>query len=193
MEAALVIPILLIIVFGIIEMSMAMRDYAVVASNTRVGARIASTGAAAGQCKVGLAECTATASPVLAQAAANAIQRAGSAMPRDNIEYIMIFRANSDGFPGAEGIKTMPSTCPANCVKYTWVDAQDRFRYNSGSWASSTINACFPANLERVGVFLQAKHPFVTGLFGASVPLADRTVQEFEPLAAAACKAGEHA
>ena len=31
-EAAMIVPILLIIVFGIIEMSMALRDYAVVAS-----------------------------------------------------------------------------------------------------------------------------------------------------------------
>ena len=197
----MVIPILIIIVFGIIEMSMALRDYAVVASNTRVGARIASTGAGSGQCPNAVIGCTASPSPVLAQAAANAIQRAGSAMPKDNVQFILIYKANADGFPGS--LTSMPSTCPADCVKYMWVDSQDRFRYESGSWVGSSINACFPGTpatatsparpLDRVGVYVRAKHPFITGLFGASVTLSDHTVQEFEPMNPATCASGEHA
>ena len=37
---------------------------------------------------------------------------------------------------------------------FKWRDAENKFRYNSGSWISSTINACFPGNLDRVGMAL---------------------------------------
>ncbi len=195
-------PILVILVIGIIEMSLAMRDYAVVASDTRVGARIASTGANAGPgvCETGplAPPCTAGSSPALAQMAANAIQRAGSAMPEDNIEYILVYKANSAGYPGANGVTTMPTSCVGvpNCVRFTWRDALDEFKYAEGTWVSTTISACFPGTvttpLDRVGVHLQVKHPMVSGMFGVELPLADHTVMEFEPLPAATCGPGKH-
>ncbi len=201
-EAALVTPLLVLLIIGIIEMSLAMRDYAVVASDTRVGVRIASTAAGGGPgvCGGGPLDppCTPASTPALAQMAANAIQRAGSAMPEDNIEFILIYRANVQGYPGVDGNTTMPSTCagvPA-CVRFTWRDDLNEFRYAGGAWASTSISACFPGTalmpLERVGVYLQANHPMVTGMFGASIPLSDRTVLEFEPLPAATCRPGFH-
>ena len=48
LEAALTFPILLLILLGIIEFTFLMRDHSVVVSDTRLAARIASTGANAG-------------------------------------------------------------------------------------------------------------------------------------------------
>jgi len=204
-EAAIVLPVLLLMIFGMIEFAFVMRDYAGVANSVRVGSRVAATGAAAGPgtCETGpdVPVCTSTSSPSLAQEAADAIQRGGSSMPGDNINYLLVYKANAAGFPGAEGITTMPTTCAstANCVKFVWRDALNAFRYSSGSWSSVSISACFPGSptnpllgMHRVGIYLDATHPMMTGLFGASIHLQDRAVMNFEPLPTQSCGANQH-
>ena len=155
LEAALTFPILLLILLGIIELTFLMRDHAVVVSDTRLGARIASTGANAGPgvCPtgVGAPPCVPANVPALAQLAADSIQRAGSAMPVDQIEYLLVYKANPHGYPGADSNTTMPTSCAgySNCVMFKWRPTEDKFRYHSGSWISSTINACFPGTPTR--------------------------------------------
>ena len=185
--------------FGIIEFSLLLRDHTVVASDVRIGVRMASAGAAAGPgtCEPGTVEdpeppCTPESAPALAQLAADAIQRSGSAMPEDSINYILVYKANAEGYPGANGNETMPSTCAGvpNCVRFVWRKNANEFRYGGGAWNYKTISACFPGTgvdpLDRVGVYLNASHDAVTGLFGG-FELSDHAVMEFEPLPAASC------
>jgi hypothetical protein len=194
-EAALVTPLLCLLVFGIIEMSLLMRDTVAVSSSVRTGARIASTDAGAGP-GVCLASanpppCTPQNAPALAQAAADAIQRAGSAMPKDSIQWIIVYDANSGGYPMPAGNTSL--TCSSNCVKYVWDTGLDRFRYSSGSWDSSTINACVnDPGRQAVGVAMRATHTWVTGLFGNGVDLQERSVMQFEPLSNDTCEPGLH-
>jgi len=198
LEAALTFPILLLLILGIIELSFLMRDHAVVVSDTRLAARIASTGsnAGAGTCPTGAGApvCVPANVPALAQAAADAIQRAGSAMPVDQIEYLLVYKANASGFPGADSNLTMPTSCAGfnNCVMFKWRPTENKFRYNSGSWVSTTINACFPGNLDRVGIALSAQHKTFTGLFGSQLTLKDHAVMNFEPLPVQSCASGAH-
>lgn len=199
-EAALVTPILVLLVFGMIEFAFVMRDYAGVSNSVRVGARIAATGADAGPgtCETGptAPPCTSASSPAFAQEAADAIQRGGSAMPGDFINYILVYKANAAGFPGS--MSTMPASCAGigDCVQFVWRDSLDAFRYGSGSWSSTSISACFPGStaypMDRVGIYLNASHPMMTGLFGTSVSLSDRAVMNFEPLATQSCGANQH-
>lgn len=201
-EFALVMPLLALLLFGIIEFSLALRDHTVVTSNARTAARVAATGAGAGPatCFTGPEEppCTPASAPALAQEAADAVQRSGTAMPEDYIDYLLVYKANSQGFPGLEGNTAMPADCNgvASCVKFTWRDSANAFRYSGGSWASSSINACFPgtptAPQDRVGVFLQARHPFITGIFGDGITLSERAVMDFEPLPTDMCRALDH-
>ncbi len=192
-EAALVTPMIVLLVFGIMEFSLILRDYVSVSSAVRVGARIASANPGAGTCST---SCTPSTSPKLSQLAADAIQTAGTAMPKDSIDYIFVYLANDKGYPGATGVTTMPATMAAcaavgNCVAYKWVDASDRFTYQSGTWTTSQINAC-PTTSNSVGVYLHATHNNITGFFGNTIGLGDRTVMKFEPLATATCGAGQH-
>jgi Flp pilus assembly protein TadG len=205
-EAALITPILVLLVFGIIEFSFVLRDYGVVSSDVRAAARIASTGAGSGPgtCDVytGAPPCTPASAPALAQAAADAIQQEGSAMPPGNINYILVYEANTKGYPCTSSActdtnTTMPTNCSGypNCVRFTWQananSGAGAFRYADGSWDSSTISACFPGNatnpLNRVGVYLNATHPMMTGLFGSKVTIADHASFDFEPLPTATC------
>jgi hypothetical protein len=199
LEAALTFPILLLILLGIIELTFLMRDHAVVVSDTRTAARIASTGANAGvgvcPSGSGAPPCVPANVPALAQQAADAVQRAGSAMPVDQIQYLLVYKANANGYPGADSNRTMPTSCAgySNCVMFKWRDSENKFRYASGSWISSTINACFPGNLDRVGIQLVARHKNFTGLFGSYLTLDDHAVMNFEPLPAQICASGAHA
>lgn len=195
LEAALVTPVLMIALFGIIEMSLLMRDSVAATSAVRVGSRIASASAGVGPgvcvASADPPPCTPANAPGFAQAAADAIQRAGSAMPKDSIEWIIIYDANSQGYPMPTTNRTL--TCTTNCVKYVWDDALDRFRYASGSWLSTSVNACVndPAR-QAVGVAMQARHTWVTGLFGDSHTISERSVMQFEPLSSDQCKPETH-
>jgi hypothetical protein len=199
-EAALVTVFLVVpLVLGLIEFAFVMRDYVAVTSATRSGARIASasTNIVAGQqvCDVGETgtQCSNAAPPELAKVAANAIQLQGSALNKDQIKYLLVYKANATGYPGALAkFGSDPrSDClgSGGCVVYTWVKSTYKFTYSAGAWTASTINACV-SNADSVGVYLRSVHPFITKLFGSSMAISDRTVMRFEPLTANICKSG---
>jgi hypothetical protein len=190
-EAALVTPLLMILLLGIIEMSLLMRDVVAVSSSVRVGARMASTaaGAGPGTCEPSDLTCTPQKAPKVAQMAADAIQRSGTAMPTDSIDWILVYKANTDGYPYPAGNKTL--VCSSDCVQYKWDTGLDKFRYYSGQWDSRTINACVnDPGLMAVGVAMHAHHDWVTGFFGDGVEVEERTIMQFEPLANESCKPG---
>lgn len=197
-EAALVTPLLLLVLFGIVELSMLVRDYVAVTSAVRSGARVASAApdAGPGQCETGATAppCTPASSPALAQAAADAIQRSGTALEPDSIEHILVYRANSAGYPGSPSNQTMPATCLGvpDCVRFVWRPAANAFRYQEGSWPSASINACLNES-DTLGVYLQARHQTVTGILGGSITMGDKAVMRFEPLPDDSCKPGRPA
>lgn len=194
-EAALITPLLIMFVLGIIEMSMLMRDTVSSTSAVRVGGRVASVSAGSGpgvcQASASPPPCAPANTPALAQAAADAIQRAGSAMPKDQIDYLLVYDANTGGYPLPEGNTGL--ACSTNCVRFVWDDGLNKFRYSSGTWVSTTINACVNhANRDTVGVVMVSRHPWVTGLFGSGVQLEERSVMNFEPLPSEQCMPGTH-
>lgn len=200
-EAALITPLLVLLVVGIIEFSLVLRDYVSVTSATRSGARIASANAGAGPqvCDTDefVAGCSNTSAPQLALAAATAVQLQGTALNKDQIQYLLVYKANASGYPGSSTRTSWGSDPKADClasvgcVVYTWVKASDKFRFAGGAWTSSTINACV-SNSDSVGVYLRSLHPYATKMFGSSITVSDRTVMRFEPLTASVCSAGTH-
>lgn len=195
-EAALVTPILFLLVLGVIEMSLLMRDTVATTSAVRVGGRVASVSAGAGpgvcQASSSPPPCSPANTPALAQAAADAIQKAGSAMPKDRIDYILVYRANSKGYPMPASNTTL--TCSTDCVKFVWDSGLNKFRYGGGTWISTQINACVNnANRDAVGIAMIAHHPWITGVFGSGVKLSERSVMNFEPLPQEQCMPGTHA
>lgn len=191
-EFAIVVPVLLLLVFGMLEFAFVLRDYLSVSSSVRVGARVASTGAGAGPgtCPGPPVICVPSGVPALAQAAADAIQQAGTAMPQNLIDNIWVYRANASGFPGAATTQTAADAagCSSDCVVFRWNDTIGRFVYQSGTWDSTTINACInSAQAQSVGVMMRATHPYLTGFFGSTITLRDRAVMKFEPLEIRSC------
>lgn len=194
-EAALVTPLILLMVFGIIEMAFLMKDDVALTSAVRNGGRTASASAGAGPAGVDadgdcIAPCSAANTPRLAQLAANAIQRSGSALPKDSIEELWIYKANDKGYPGNAGATAW--SCSADCIRYKWVAAKDQFRYYGGTWQSASIAACANNSPDAVGIYMKARHSFITGLFSNGVEIEDHAVFAFEPLPSLSCAAGSH-
>ena len=199
-EAAIVTPLLMIMLLGIIEMALLMKDDVALTSAVRNGGRIASANAGAGPGGVAADDgscttpCTPGNAPKFAQLAANAIQSAGSALPKDSIQELWVYKANSKGYPcpvdtGCETNTATAMTCGLNCVKYKWLKARDEFRYYSGTWLSKSVNACANNNPDVVGVYMKAKHSFLTGFFTDSTLIEDHAVFTFEPLPTLTCAA----
>ena len=129
----------MLLVFGTVEMALLLKDDVALTSAVRAGGRIASASLATGgggndENGVCVSPCSPATAPKFAQLAAHAIQESGSALPKDSIQELWIYRSNSKGYPGAEGNTTFGSVCPANCVRYKWVPSVDEFRYRDGSW-----------------------------------------------------------
>jgi hypothetical protein len=187
--------VLIIVLLGIIEVPMLIRDYVAVTSAARTGARVAAAAPDAGSCVPNPADatpCPAHGAPNFVQIAADAIAGSGAALPAESIDYILVYKANANGYPGA--LASMPSSCAgiASCVAYTWSDTATAFRYSSGSWDSRTVNACFPSNIDAIGVEVVADHKFLSGLLGTSMTMTDRAVMNFEPLPVGGCASGSH-
>jgi Flp pilus assembly protein TadG len=184
-EAALVTPLLMLLVFGIIEMSLLMRDAAGVTNQVRAGARIASTEASAGTP-------VSASTPALADDAVNAVANAGSSMALSSVNWVLVYQANQYGYPLPAANQTNV-TCVTNCIKYVWSATSNKFIRSSGSWDTSTINACVnDPSRQSVGVAMSARHQWVTGLFGSGVDVPARLMMQFEPLPATTCAAGKH-
>jgi hypothetical protein len=202
-EAALVTPILMALLLGIVEMALLMKDDVSLTSAVRAGGRIASANGALGPGGVDedgdcITPCSPTNVPKFAQVAANAIQKSGTALPKDSIKELWVYKANAKGYPctlttGCKDDTKKDMVCGANCVKFKWVQTKDQFRYVSGTWTSSTINGCAgSADIDSVGVYMKAEHDFLTGFFTDSVFIDDHAVFTFEPLPTLTCAPGQH-
>lgn len=195
-ETALVTPVLIIVLLGIVELPMLIRDYVAVSSAARTGARVAASSPDAGNCVPNSADvtpCPANGVPNFVQIAADAVSRNGTALPPQSIKVVLVYKANAAGFPGA--LTSMPASCAGvtSCVAYTWNETAGKFKYSSGTWDSRTVNACFPSNVDSVGVQVIAEHQFLSGLLGASLEMSEHTVMNFEPLPPGGCASGSHA
>lgn len=170
-EAALMLPLALLILFGIIEYGLAFKNAQTVLAATRNGAR------------------TAAAQPREADyhtSAAEAVRGALlNAFSGGQIQRLVIYKADpSTGDPTDATDPDDPWTCTANCYRFTWNQSLGTWvDTGATSWPGSSQAACGGvADTDYVGVWVQARHDYLTGLFGSSRTLRERTVMRLEPI-----------
>jgi Flp pilus assembly protein TadG len=162
---AIILPVLMTIVLGIVEYSLAFKDSLSVTSATRAGARTASAQPR-----------TTTFASDTAAAVSRAITAIDSAAP----EVLWIYRADVNGLPDNGNFT---GTCTV-CVRYAWdttLTPGPGWRLVNDGWLPSTHNAC-AGTAQAVGVYIRAEHQYLTRLFGTSVTLEDHTVMRLEPI-----------
>ena len=186
---ALLLPLLTLLVFGMIETALLLRDYVTATSLARAGARVASAeprfGTSAGH----------NGGPSFAQDAADSIERAGATLPRAALDYIWIYRATSPSgeppgvCPTVNSVGTVVNPNAPFCLLYRWNNLaapNGRFIFKGGTWNPTSINACLgDPNADSVGVRLQLSHAWVVGFpFSDARKVTAKTVMKFEPLLA---------
>ncbi len=171
-ETAIILPLIILITFGMIEFSMAYRDASTVADAARAGAR------------------TGSAQARNANFAVNAANAVASVLkgdvPADSPIEVWIYKANVNGYPGAG---TDFSSCGISCISYQWDVATQTFKTSTpggGGWLASTHNVCSEP-FDQIGVFVRINHKYMTTFFGSSVVLTDHSVFRFEPVPSATC------
>lgn len=168
-EAAILTPLLLLLIFGIIEFGMLFKDWLAITSSVRAGTRMAS------------AEPRVTS---YAQDAADQVAKEGAALDMGNVQELWVYKAQTSGtnagYP-VGGDKNF-TTC-TSCVKFHWNAGTKKFVAYSNTWASSAQNACQGDALhDAVGVYLKILHPGVTGLVFGNMTIKEHSVMSLEPI-----------
>ncbi len=179
-EAALVTPLILLIVFGIIEFTLLLKDNVAVSSAVRAGARTAS---AEPRSTTFLTDTAAQMDRAVASLSDDGLSAAGA--------ELWIYQANANGYPSGNAITAGSCGAAAHCVRFTYNTGSQSFTATAGElskWPPTSINACpkdpalNPSGPDSVGVYLSYEHSFITGMFGTKLTLADHSVLNFEPV-----------
>lgn len=174
-EAAFVTPVFLMLVFGVIEISLAMNDNLALAHTVRAGTRVASASGNDIGADYGILQ---------------SIKRESAALPRSQIKVIVVYKATSIGQPPT-------ATCKAGtpvvglCNVYFPADFNEpRADFGCKSeetldkyWCPSSRNTILTSTTgpDYVGVWMKIEHPWVTKMFGSTVTLTDSSVIQLEP------------
>jgi Flp pilus assembly protein TadG len=174
-EAALVTPLVFVLLFGVLESGMLFKDWLAVSNSVRAGVRMAS------------------AEPRVAtyatDAAAN-VAREATALDMRQVEQLWVYRAAADGTPVGD---TGDFASCSDCAKFRWDQPSRSFvEIGTNTWPSTEHNAC-PGDAGRmsVGVHLKMRHPSITGLMFTSMTISDHAVMSLEPIpgtASGGCK-----
>lgn len=169
-EAALVFPVLMMIIMGIIEFGLAMSNLATTGAATRAGSRTAVIySRQAGYNTQAVAAVQATLTSV------------NNATPVS----MWIYRVDPTSTNGSPvGFPTF-ANCTTDCIQYTWSGSAWSQTGGNG-WSANTMNACV-APLDQLAVRVRVRHEFISGLFGANITLTDHTVMRLEPQPLATC------
>lgn len=174
-EAAIYTPLLMLVLFGILEFSLAFRSYLTVSNGTRDASRMASVMGDSGDADLRILD---------------DIEIAMAAVPDESIQRIVIWRADgpADEVPVGCAAGTPTSGGSSPCNVYTAADfgreadefgcisaAPDRF------WCPTDRASALSDPPDYVGIWIQVEHDYVTGLFGASRTIADQTIMRIEP------------
>ena len=176
-EAAVVAPVFFLFLFAILEFGVAMRSYLALSNAVREGAREASVEAADSDADFSVV---------------SIVNSAGAVIPDSRIERFVVYHASGpDQEPSAACQAGTPSSVAGQeCNVYTAADfarpesefgcdvlipSPDRF------WCPTGRETSRAAPPDWVGVWMQVRHPWVTGLFGPELTMTDHLVMRIEP------------
>jgi hypothetical protein len=170
-EAALIFPVMVLILFGIIEFSLVFKDLQTTYSATRVGAR------------------TASAEPrqsSYASDVANAVTTGMGAIPAGQWRELWVYKAMADGMPDSGSF----SSC-TTCVRFMWDNTAHAWSKVQDTWPATgpgSQQACTAGSgPDSLGVYVKVLHPMLTPMFGTTKLLTDHTVTRLEPMPSGSC------
>jgi hypothetical protein len=173
-EGAIVTPLVMALLFGIIETGFVFKDYLAISGAVRAGVRVASANPR---------------TVTFAQTAADSVARTGGAMNFGDVEELWVYegaRACAGCAPTDTPIGFSDFTDCSVCVKFRWDPGTKKFVKTFDNWLPSSQNACSYTSggpPDRIGVHLKLRHEPFTGLvFNDSIHLAGASILSLEPL-----------
>lgn len=176
-ETSFISLLLVMLLFGIIEVSVLFKDYLGVSAAARAGARMG-----ASQPR----------SDSFAQDSANQVTNAMSGLTPANIQEVWVYKnSGTTKYPDSGSF----ASCTV-CVKFTWDDGTSSLVPSYSNWPAASQNACSgdvgPAPLLRdsLGVYVKYRHSTSVGFFvDDDVTVSESTVLWLEPwFATPTCK-----
>ena len=173
----MILPVLVLMVFGIVEIGFLFRSATIVSTSSRSGARLAAA-------QYGSAGTTTAQNTVMDNVRLTVekdlTSRAGVDTPLD----LWIYKADANGNPPSGNF----TTCGSPCYVYTWNAGTGHFALSGGSW--TTPDAC-GTDHDSVGVFVRATHrPIGFGSVFGNFTIKESTVMRLEPAGATVCPSG---
>jgi hypothetical protein len=177
-EAAIAMPVFLLLVFGAIEFSLLFRDDLTVANAVRDGARVA---AAAGE--------DADADYRILQT----LRLSSAAIAAGNVDRIVVYRATAPGQLPSAVCRTGTPAASDDCNVYTGSDfarASTDFGCRTGTSTDPDRNYCpseRPITVSagaHIGVWIRARTPARTAFFGGDKYVTSSMVFRIEPRSA---------
>lgn len=180
-EAALILPVMVLLVLGIMEFGLLFTSYSTTTAASRSGARLAAT--AYSQAGSSTSAQDGAASQIAAATAAD-LEVLNNGVPIGMVIYRVDGSSTNGapvgGFPGPN----LTGGCTSDCIRFTWNTANGTFTRTSGSWPDA--DAC-GAVVDSVGVFVQTRHNYISGLLGQTRDVEGHTVMRLEPLPSDQC------
>ena len=167
-EAAIVTPVVMAMLFGIVEMGFLFKDYLSVATAVRTGVRMASANPR---------------NATYAQTVADRVALTGGAMNLGDVQQMWVYKVDTDSDKPFGGYTDF-SDC-TTCVKFSWNAGTSKFDVLSDSWEYDSQNACTLATggpPDRIGVYLQLKHDAFTKFIFTSINIAEASILTLEPM-----------
>jgi Flp pilus assembly protein TadG len=171
-EAAFVLPVMLLFVAGIIDFGLAFKDLQTVFSATRVGARTASVETR----QAGYADDVAT-----------AVTNSLNAVATGGYQELWVYKARSDGKPDSGNF-----TSCGTCIRYNWSTSTNTWTKTQDTWPATGSGSQYACSTspgpDSLGVYVKVRHDMLTGFFGATKILTDYTVIDLEPRPSSNCQ-----
>lgn len=181
-EAALLTPLLFFMLFGILEFGGLFRDYLTMQNAATAASRSAAIQGNATDADYQIVQ---------------AVKKATNAMPRSYIQRVVVFKATGPS-------STVPSTCKSatprsqNTVSFCnvygvtadWNGTTPVTDYNCGTpgyskgWCPSTRKTAIAgvnSPPDYLGIYIEVRHPWITGLFGSAVTISQTSITRLEP------------
>ncbi len=185
-EAAIITPLIALLVFGIVEFGLIFKDELTVSSAAGAAAR---TGAAIPK------------QPNYQEDMLKELNGRLAGLGLRDGDKVVIYKAEDDGLlkdadSQGEIFDTCENDADANCTAYTWNGTTDQWDAGSADWEPDEQSACRDdsldpdKDLDRIGVYLDVTHDYITGFVGSgSRSVTQRSVYSLEPLLPDKCEA----
>jgi len=192
-EAAIILPVLMVFLLGIIEFGLVYATGATATGASRSGARLAAASFGPNPKALSLHNVTNTGPADDAAAAVSADLTALTSATPIGVVIYSVDKSKTDGQPsGGFPTKTDSMTgCASKCLRYTWDNTNKKMVYQSGTLTPADFNVCNAnpaANpLGSVGVWVLIRHSYLTKLIGQYNYVEGLTVMRIEPVPSEQC------